>query len=122
MKSNARWVTGSALAILIAAGSILAGCASAPATDISGLEQHVQSASTRSDHEKIASAYAQQAGVEKASAQRHERMARTYRQGRNAAPGMAAHCDNLARMYVQTGDELMGLAKMHRQMAAEAKQ
>ena len=122
MKSNARWVTGSALAILVAVTSILAGCASGPATGVSGLEQQVQSASTRSDHERIALAYEQQAGAEKASAQRHERMARSYRQGRNAAPGMAAHCDNLARMYVQAGDELMGLAKMHRQMAAEAKQ
>jgi hypothetical protein len=87
------------------------------------LEQQVQSANTRSDHEKIAMAYEQQSGAEKATAQRPERIARAYRQGgRNAAPGMAAHCDNLVRMYTQTADELMGLAKMHRQMAAEAKQ
>jgi hypothetical protein len=122
MKTNARWFNGSALAVLVAASSILAGCASGPLIVESGLEQQVQSASTRSDHEKIASAYELQAGVEKASAQRHERMARTYRQGKNAAAGIAAHCDNLSRMYVQTGDELLGLAKMHRQMAAAAKQ
>lgn len=122
MKSNARWITGSALAIMVTASSILAGCASVPAASVTGLEQQVQSASTRSDHERIASAYEQQAGVERASAQRHERMARAYRQGRSAASGMATHCDNLARMYTQTGDELLGLAKMHRQMAAEAKQ
>ena len=122
MKSNARWVTGSALAVLVAASSILAGCASGPTTAVIGLEEQVQSASTRSDHERIASSYEQQAGVEKASGQRHERMARTYRQGKNPAPGMAAHCDSLARMYMQTGNELMGLARMHRQMAAEAKQ
>lgn len=122
MKSNARWMTDGALAILVAASLMLGGCASGPPAGAGRLEQQVQSASTRSDHEKIASAYDEQAGVEKASAQRHERMAQSYRQGRNSSPGMAAHCDNLVRTYNQTADELVALAKMHRQMAAEAKQ
>jgi len=122
MKSNARWITGGALAILVATSLMLGGCASGPSAGAAGLEQQVQAASTRSDHEKIAAAYDQQAGVEKASAQRHERMAQSYRQGRNPAPGMAAHCESLVRIYNQTADELAALAKMHRQMAAEAKQ
>lgn len=122
MKSNARWTTGGALAILVATSLMLGGCASGPPAGAVHLEQQVQSASTRSDHEKIAAAYEQQVGVEKTSAQRHERMAQSYRQGRNSVPGMAAHCDNLVRMYNQTADELVALAKMHHQMAAEAKQ
>ena len=83
----------------------------------------IENATTRADHERIASLFEQEAGADRAAAERHEGIARSYRHaGRNADPGMATHCENLARAYRQAAEENLALAKSHRQMAADSKQ
>lgn len=120
-----RWSTMGLGAVLPAALLVLSGCAVEGPVKPAGLEQKIESARSRSDHEEIASLFEQQAGVDKAAAERHRGLARAYARSGNprvpANPGMISHCENLARTYGQAADENLALAKMHRQAAAEVK-
>lgn len=102
----------------------LASCATEAPLQVAGLEQRIATARVRADHEQIASVYEQQAGVDRAAAERHRRLAQVYRgrTDRNVPANMASHCDNLARTYQQAADENLALAREHRRMAGEAKQ
>ena len=124
MKMNRRWLVLGAGAVLAAAILTLGGCAAGGPVKPAGLEQKIEAARTRADHEEIASLYEQQAGADKAAAERHRGMALAYgRSGayRGGQSNIAPHCENLARTYQQAAKENLALAKEHRQMAAEAK-
>jgi hypothetical protein len=112
-------------ALLAAALLVLSGCAVEGPLKPAGLEQKIESARSRSDHEEIASLFEQEAGVDRAAAaMRHRGLARAYDRpgalGGNG-PAMGTHCRNLARTYEQAAEENLVLAKMHRQVATEVK-
>ena len=127
MNMNQRWL------VLAAAVLILGGCPAEGPVKSAGLEQKIEAARTRADHQEIAAAYEQQAGIDREAMERHRKLARAYEQGWVWAPPRAggvssgrrenqrliAHCENLARMYQQAAEENLALAKQHRQMAAE---
>jgi hypothetical protein len=118
-----RWLAPGLGAIL--AVVLLSGCAVEGPVKPAGLEQKIENARSPRDHEEIASLFEQQAGVDKAAALRHRELARIYTRsgGSRGAPNpaMSSHCDKLAQTYQQAADENLVLAKIHRQMAVEAK-
>ena len=127
MRKKLRWLVMGAGVALLAAVATLGGCAAEGPTKPAGLEQKIENARSRADHEAIASQYEQQAGVDKAAAEKHQRYAKSYRHRQQAwdtrggQDSMAIHCENLAKTYQQAADENLALAKLHRQLAAEAK-
>jgi hypothetical protein len=118
-----RWLALGLGAILAAV--LLNGCAVEGPVKPAGLEQKIENARTRADHEEIASVYEQHAGTDRAEAERHRGLARIYTRSGGVKgasnPAMSSHCDKLAQTYQQAADENLVLAKMHRQMAAELK-
>ena len=125
MRKKFRWLVMGVCVALLAAVATLGGCAAEKPAKPAELEQKIENARSRGDHEEIASQYEQQASVDKAAAEKHQGYARSYqrtwtnREGRQA--NMASHCENLAITYQQAADENVALAKLHRQLAAEAK-
>lgn len=129
MNMNQWWL------VLAAAVLILGGCPAEGPVKSAGLEQKIEAARTRADHQEIAAAYEQQAGVDREAMERHRTLARAYEQGWVWAPprvggassaprenqSLIAHCENLARIYQQAAEENLALAKQHRQMATETK-
>ena len=117
----------SALVALSGALIVLAGCTSQGATTPASIEQKIESASNRVDHEELAAWYEGQAAMNAAAAKRHQGYAATYR--KNTSPrsdpelhqSFARHCENLARNYQQAAEQNLALAKLHREMAAQAK-
>lgn len=125
MIRNRRWF-GAGLMFLLAAVVLAAGgCATETPVKPAGLEQKIENARTPADHEEIASLYEQHAGADKAEAERHRGLARVYARsgGIKGAPnpGMSSHCEKLAQTYQQAAEENQALAKMHRQIASQAK-
>ena len=124
MKMNRRSLVLGAGAVLAAAILTLGVCAAEEPVKPVGIEQKIEAAGTRADHEEIASLYEKQAGADTAAAEQHRGLARVYkRMGgiKGGQPNMATHCDNLARTYQKAAKENLALAQEHRQMAAEAK-
>ena len=129
MEKNFMWFRRGAGVALVAAMVTSAGCvavAQGP-TKPAGLEQKIEKASSRPDHEEIAAQYEQQAVADSAAAKRHQGYATTYRKNQGPRSGqqqsltLAKHCDSLAQTYQRAADENLALAKLHREMAAGAK-
>ena len=110
------------LAVVVLAAS---GCATQIPLKPTGLEQKIENAGTPVDHEEIALLYEQHATADKTEAERHRGLARVYARSGGVKgapnPGMSSHCDKLAQTYQEAAEENLALAKMHRQMAVEAK-
>jgi hypothetical protein len=99
------------------------------------LNRKSEAARTRADHQEIAAAYEQQAGVDTEAMERHRDLAQAYEQGWVWAPphvggvngermenkSLVAHCENLVRFYQQAAEENLALARAHRQLAADTK-
>lgn len=107
---------------------VLAGCAAQEAaTAPASVEPKITNASSSVDHEELASWYESRAAVDAAAAKRHQGYAAIYR--RNTSPSaapdahlaLALRCENLARTYQQAAEQNLALAKMHRELAAQAK-
>ena len=110
-----------ASAFFIAAVLALGGCAAQGPVKPAGLEQKIEAARTRADHQDIAAVYEQQSEGYKATAERHRYWAQACERGRWKSKSMVAHCDNLARLFQQATTETLALAREHRQVAAEMK-
>lgn len=135
MSRNQRWLVLGAGAFLAAAVLTLGGCAAEGPVKPAGLEQKIEAARTRADHQEIAAAYEQQAEGDRAAAERHRGLARAYERGwvwigprvggestaRRENKSAVAHCENLARIYGQAAEENVALAREHRRLAAESK-
>lgn len=123
MKTNRRRLILFSSAVLMATVLTLGGCAGEGPVKPAGLEQKIIAARTRADFEEIASAYEQQAKVDKAAADRHRGLAQAYKarpsSNRGGQANMALHCESLARTYQQAAEENLALAKEQRQMAAD---
>lgn len=122
METNRRAVFCSG--VLLAAAVTVASCASETMVHPVAIDQKIEAARDRADHDEIASLYDQQAGKDRAAAEQHRRLAQVYRgrTSRNIPPDMANHCDNLAQVYEQAAAEHSQLAKEHRRIAHELKE
>jgi outer membrane murein-binding lipoprotein Lpp len=124
MTKALRWFGGGAL---IGAAIAVAGCASPLPVPPAGLEQKIEHAVGRTDHEDLASQYERQAAVDSAAATRHKGYAATYRKNRSPRSGpeahvaLAKHCETIAQAYEQAANENLAMAKLHRGLAAEAR-
>ena len=121
MSRNRRWSVLGTGAFLVAAVLALGGCATEGPAKPAGLEQKIEAARTRADHQEIAAVYEQQAEGYKATAEWHRGWARAYERGRWKSQNMVTHCENLARIFQQAAEETLALAREHRQVAAETK-
>lgn len=125
-----RWIRLSLHVACVSAVVALSGCAApatAPMVGSVGTEPKIEKASSRLDHEELASQYEQQALADEDAAKRHRRYAAVYRKNTSDRSGvevhaaLAAHCDKLARIYEQAASENLAMAKLHRQLAVTAK-
>ena len=121
MNRNQRWSVLGTGAFLVAAILALGGCAAQGPVKPAGLEQKIEAARTRADHQEIAAVYEQQAEDYKATAEWHRGWARAYERGRRKSNSGVTHCENLARIFQQAAEETLALAREHRQVAAETK-
>ena len=121
MSSHKRRSALGASAFLVATVLALGGCAAQGPVKPAGLEQKIEAARTRADHQEIAAVYEQQAQGYKATAERHQYWAQAYERGRWKSKSMVPHCDNLARLFQQATTETLALAREHRQVAVQTK-
>lgn len=129
MSMNLRWLVLGTVVLT------LGGCAAEAPVKPAGLEQAIEAARSRPDHDRIAAIYEQQAGVDKEAVERHRNLVRAYERGwvwagprvggvvsaNRANQSLIAHCENLARIYQQAAEENLALAREHRQMGAGTK-
>lgn len=122
MKHTMRWLVFSVSAVSLGAVLMFEGCASGRSLSPVAMEQKIVNARTRADHEELASLYESYAKADQTAVKQHEGLAAQYR-----APGYrgtgsisAQHCDGAARAYRQAALENMALAKVHRELAAQA--
>lgn len=121
---RSRTVAGIALG---AAFMVLAGCATQETVVPVGIEPKIEHASNRAQHEDLAAWYEEQAAMNAAAAKRHQGYAATYR--RNTSPrgspdahlALAVHCENLAKTYQLAADQSLVMARLHRDLAAQAR-
>lgn len=128
MDTSLRWFGNYAAGALTAAVVAVAGCAAQDPPKLEGMEQKIETASTRLDHGAIALQYEQQAAADAASATRHQGYARIYRKNQDGPRSggqqhlaLATHCDTLAQTYQKAADENLAMAKLHRGLVGEAK-
>ncbi len=109
--------------------SLLASCTINPHP--MDMTQSVQSAKTRSDHERLAKHYEDAAKEMQAKAAEHNKMRVQYEANNRLygewagfekqSSSLIRHCQALVRIYEQAAFENVSMAESHRQMAAEAK-
>lgn len=108
------------LATLFAA---LSGCGPKKLDEESSgaMEQAIERAKTKTDHEALAARYEKEANALMEKATRHEKMASAYRKTDNPKFGgdAARHCLSMVSYFREAAVENQELAKMHRQMAGE---
>lgn len=103
---------------------VLTGCASGPSAPSPELQQRIESARTRSDHEGLVTYYNQEAAAVRAKAAEHRKMAKSYQGMAVSGKGggsMQSHCNAIVSSYEGMAVEYDGLAASHRQMAEQAK-
>lgn len=109
---------------LLLVGAALAGCATGPSGSSPELLQKIESASTRSDHEALATYYDQQAAAARALAAEHRKMARSYQGmlgGGRGGASMPSHCNAIVRNQEGIAVEYEAMAAGHRKLAEHAK-
>jgi hypothetical protein len=123
VRPSGRMVGAVIMAVML--GLLGAGCATTAQDKGSPLYQRIQSAKTRADHQGLAQYYDQEAKAAKDRAQQHRKMQDLYRPFSAFLPsgvGMVQHCANLVNQYEQAAEEYSGLARLHRQLAAQARE
>lgn len=102
---------------------VLAGCAAGPNAPMPELQQRIEAAHSRSDHEGMVTHYMQAAAAAGAKAAEHRKMAKAY-EGRVVDPrsggNLPAHCNAIVSTYERIASEYNGLAESHRRLAKQA--
>ena len=114
----------------LAGGALLSGAvlllisACAPVgTMTHDMDTMIERATTKADHEALATHYEQEAKALQAKAADHRRMAQAYAKSGGYAVAkinLPQHCEALASRYDEAAGENLALAKQHRQLAEEA--
>jgi hypothetical protein len=86
--------------------------------------QKIESAKTKADHEALAAFYEQEAKSLQAKAEEHKEMGKAYSKFGHLKEKqhLVTHCDRLVEKYNGAANESLALAKLHRELAAKAKQ
>jgi len=88
------------------------------------LDQSIIEAKSKADHESLAQYFEQEAKDLEEKAKRHEKLAEDYEKGgsyEKVKGFMLQHCNAMIRNYRQAAEDNLALAKMHRELAAEAR-
>ena len=110
-------------AVLLAAGIALAGCAGFATSPSPAVQQQIETARSRADHEALAKHYSGEAAAARAKVAEHRQMAAGYQGmigGGRGGGGMAAHCNAIASSFEGIAAQLDAMAAGHRQMAEQA--
>lgn len=88
------------------------------------MEAMITAASSKTDHEALASQYANEAQTLRDLAAHHQAMARAYDalaggSSKGGSAAFAGHCRKLAAKYQEAAAEYTALAALHQQFAAE---
>jgi hypothetical protein len=111
-------------AVLLLAGIAMSGCAGLATAPSPALQQQIEAARTRADHEALVKYYNGAAATARANAAEHRKMATSYQgmiSGGRGAGNMPAHCNAIASSYEGIATQFDGMAAGHRQMAEQAK-
>ena len=132
-----------ALAATVALGLSMAGCATESLQGREDLTQRIADADTRSDHEDLAARYEQEAKAAQDKVGYHQRMLELYEARRDRpargklqmAPyvpydqgtntewnAIIEACESRVRGAEQAAEDYLTLARIHREMAAEAEE
>lgn len=110
--------------VLISGAVLLSIGACAPAGKMThDMDAMIQSATTKADHEALATHYEEEAKALQAKAAEHRAMAQAYSKGGGylqTKSNLLQHCDVLASKYQEAADENLALAKQHRRLAEGA--
>lgn len=117
MKRLARGVFISLVALLL-----VSACARPVGKMAHDMETMIQSATTKADHEALATHYEQEAKALQAQAADHRRMAEAYDKSGyiKTKTNLVQHCNLLVSKYQEAAGEYIELAKQHRQLAGGA--
>lgn len=123
--SSTLYFTRRGTGLMLASALIgLGGCAAIATAPSPALQQQIEAATTRADHEALAVHYDKAAGEARATAAEHHRMANSYggayATGRGGA-SMPAHCNAIARRYEEIAADYDAMAAVHRQTAQQSK-
>lgn len=118
------WLMSGIFAALLAVNLSLSGCISSGSQKPARLQEKIEDARTKADHEELAAYYEQEARTAQAKAQLHLDQAESYRRGapfvypRLTAPYLADHCVSIAGKHQKVADENLKPAKSYRDLAA----
>ncbi len=87
------------------------------------LDELIMKAKSKADHERLAEYFEQEAQALQAKVERHQKLAEDYEKGgsyEKVKGFMLQHCNAMIRSYREAAEESLALARMHRQLAAEA--
>ena len=108
---------------LLAASLLLGGCASIGVQKSPALQQKIESARTKADHEELAGYFEQEAKTLQAKAEQHQQVALAYGRPTEYARlenDFIRHCNYLAGRYREAAEANLALAQLHRGIAANA--
>ena len=116
MKRLARGVFISLAALLL-----VSACARPVGKMAHDMDTMIQNASTKADHEALATHYEQEVKALQGKAADHRRMAEAYAKNGyiKTKTNLVQHCNLLTSKYQEAASEYSELAKQHRQLAAE---
>ena len=110
--------------VLLLSGIALGGCAGLATSPSSTLQQQIEGARTRADHEALVKHYTGEAATARAKAAEHRKLAASYLRmpmGGRGGTNMSAHCNAIANSFDSVASQYDGMVASHQQMAAEAK-
>ena len=117
------WLMSGVVAALLAVNVSLGGCISSGSEKPARLQEKIEDARTKADHEELAGYYEQEASALQARAKQHKQKAKASGPPTGYArlkDGFARHCNHLANKYRDDAETNLALAKLHRRMAAES--
>ncbi len=110
--------------VLLLFGIALSGCAGLATAPSPAVQQQIEAARTRADHEALVKHYTVEAATARAKAAEHRKMATSYQgmiSGGRGSGNMPAHCNAIATSFEGIATQFDGMAAGHRQMAEQAK-
>ena len=124
MHAGPKFLLFTASAVL-SVGLALSGCAdTATSAPTPSLQQRIEAAHTRADHQALAAYYNGEAAAARAKAAEHREMIKAYHKqvaGGHGNANMATHCNSLITGYESIAADYERMATSHRQMAEQAK-
>lgn len=87
-------------------------------------DELIMDAKSKADHERLAEYFEQQAQALQAKVEHHQKLAEDYEKSgsyEKVKGFMLQHCNAMIRSYRGAAEESLALARIHRQLAAEAR-